>query len=120
MPAAIRTVILTMPQLLSDLVATLAEDRVALNVIVRLESRLEIDARLTALAPDLILVGLHSGEVDDVAVMVRALAPAATVIALSSDGRTAFVHDHRRLRAVLSDVSPSSLVDVILASRTSD
>jgi hypothetical protein len=43
-PAAIRTVILTMPQLLSDLIATLVEDRVPLNVIVRLESRLEIDA----------------------------------------------------------------------------
>jgi DNA-binding NarL/FixJ family response regulator len=112
--AGIRTVIVTMPQMLSDIVARLVEDRATLSVVARFESRFEIEARLPALAPDLILIGLRGGEADEIAATALALVPTARVIALSGDGRNAYVHEMRIRRAMLPDVSPGSLVDVIL------
>jgi DNA-binding NarL/FixJ family response regulator len=114
---AIRMVVVTMPPLLSDLVASLVEDRATLSVIARLDTRLEIESRLPALGPDLILVGLRDGEGDDIAETVRALMPTATVIALSSDARNAYVHDVGIHRTVLSDVAPRALVEVIVGAR---
>jgi len=72
-----------------------------------------------ALAPDLILIGLRVGESDAVAAAALDLVPGATVVAFSCDGRDAYVHDAHAPPAALLDVSPATLVNVIVASRQS-
>jgi DNA-binding NarL/FixJ family response regulator len=105
--------------MLSDIIASLVEDRARLNVVARLRNRSEIEARFRVLAPDLILIGLDVGESDAVAAAALALVPTARVVALSADGRDAYVHEAHVRRAALLDVSPAALVNVILASRQS-
>jgi len=115
----IRTVTVTLPLVLSDIIASLVEDRARLNIVARLRNRSEIAARFPVLAPDLILIGLRVGESDAVAAAALALVPSARVVALSFDGRDAYVHEAHAGRAALLDVSPAALVDVIVASRRS-
>lgn len=115
----IRTVTVTLPRILSDIIARLVEDRARLNIVARLRSRSEIKARFPALTPDLILIGLRVGESDDVATAALDLVPSARVVALSFDGRDAYVHEAHARRAALLDVSPTALVNAITASRQS-
>jgi DNA-binding NarL/FixJ family response regulator len=114
---SIRTVTVTLPRMLSDIIASLVADRARLNVVARLRDRSETEARFPLLAPDLILIGLHPGESDAFAAAALALVPTARVVALSFDGRDAYVHEAHARRAALLDVSPAALVDVIMASR---
>ena len=116
---SIRTVIVTMPRILSDIIASLVEDRATLSVVARLGNRFEIESRLPVLFPDLVLIGLRGGEADAIAATALALAPAARIVAFSFDGRNAYVHEVHTHRAALMDVSPTALVKVILAPRCS-
>jgi DNA-binding NarL/FixJ family response regulator len=116
----IRTVTVTLPLVLSDIIASLVEDRARLNIVARLRNRSEIAARFPVLAPDLILIGLRVGESDAVAAAALVLVPSARVVALSFGGRDAYVHEAHAGRAALPDLSPAALVDVIVASRRSD
>jgi len=115
--AGLRTVIVTMSTILSDIIATLVEGRATLSVIARLENRTDMPLRLPVLEPDLVLIGLRVGEDDEIAAAALELVPAARVIALSIDGRAAYVHETHAPRAALRDVSPAALVDAVLAPR---
>jgi DNA-binding NarL/FixJ family response regulator len=118
--ASIRTVIVTMPRMLSDIIAKLVEDRATLSVIARLRTRFDMQVRLPALAPDLVLIGLRVDEDDEIAAAALELVPDARVVALSIDGRAAYVHEMQVPRAALLEVSPAALVDVVLAPRCSE
>ena len=115
----IRTVTVTLPRMLIDIIAGVAADHAKLDVVACLGDRSEIEARFPALAPDLILIGLRVGESDAVAATALELVPSATVVAFSCDGRDAYVHDAHAPPAALLDVSPATLVNVIVASRQS-
>ena len=112
--SGIRVVTVTMSRLLSDLVMTLIADHVAVTLVARLDRRAGIETRLSALAPDLVLIGLRMGELDDIAAQILGLVPGARVVALSSDGRDAFVHDGRIGRVAFLNARSSALADILL------
>jgi hypothetical protein len=111
----IRAVTVTMSRLLGDLILMLVADRVRVSLVARLGTRLDIERRLSALAPDLIFIGLRNGEVDDIAAEILRLVPEARVVALSSDGRDAFVHDRCIGRTAFLNATTRALVDTLLS-----
>lgn len=114
----IRTVVVTIPPLLGDIIKTSLADHFPLDVVARLDSRTEIEQQLPQFTPDLIIIGLHDGEADTIGGTLLAVVPLAKVIALSSDGRNAYVHEMRAHRSVLTDVSLRALIDAILGATT--
>jgi DNA-binding NarL/FixJ family response regulator len=112
--AAIRAAVVTMSPMIFDIITTLLSARATLNVVAEFDSRAEIQAQLGGVALDLILIGLEAGENDDIARTLLAIIPRARVIAFSSDGRNAYVHEMRPFRRELLDVSPRVLTDAIL------
>jgi DNA-binding NarL/FixJ family response regulator len=110
----IRTVVVTMSPLLSDIIKQLLIHQTVLDVIAEFDTRDALEERLRNTAPNLILIGLRPGEGDGIGLSFLALVPAAKVIAFSSDGRHAYLHEMRAHRAALIEVSPQALIDAIL------
>ena len=108
-----RAIIVTLPTFLRDVIATLAEDRLPLNIIADLDRRADVAAALESLVPDLVVVGLRAGETDDVGRDILARIPSARVIAISDGGRNAYVHEMCACRTVLLDVSADALATAI-------
>lgn len=108
-----RLVTITLPPLLRDIVTALIQDRCPITTVTQFAGR-PIAVRLPPLAPDIVVVGLRSGESDAVARTYLACAPAAKVAAISSDGRNAYVHEAPARRTVLYGVSPQALVNALL------
>jgi hypothetical protein len=61
-----RAIIVTLPKFLRDIITTLVEARLPLNIVADLDRRCDVAAALEVLAPDLVVVGLRAGETDDV------------------------------------------------------
>ena len=82
----LRAVLVTVPPLLTDLIRHVLISRAALAIMAELADPAAAYAQLRALVPDVVIIG-HSGggagQVD--AALVRALLPAARVLALSAD-----------------------------------
>jgi DNA-binding NarL/FixJ family response regulator len=112
--ASIRTVVITMAPIFRDLIAELVTRHTRLNVVAELDGRQGLEERLRPLAPDLILIGLARNEGDEIGLSLVRLLPNTKVIAFSSDGRHAFVHQMQPQRTVLLDVSPQALIEAIL------
>jgi len=110
----IRTVVVTIPPLLGDIIKTSLAAHFTLDVVARLDSRAEIEQQLALFSPDLIIIGLLDGEADTIGRSLLAFVPLAKVIALSNDGRNAYVHEMRARRSVLTDVSLRTLIDAVL------
>jgi hypothetical protein len=85
-----------------------------LDLVAKWDDRHEIEMHLAAIAPDLVVVGLQAGETNAVACAILDLVPSATVIALSDDGRNAYIHAMRPHCEPLGDVSPKVLLDTVL------
>jgi chemotaxis response regulator CheB len=115
--ARIRTVVVTMSRILSDIITALVTDHAALDLVAEFDNRADAESRLSAIAPDLILVGLRDGEPDGIGRTFLALVPSAKVIAFSSDGRNGYLHEMPALRVEITDISPQGLIDAILISR---
>jgi DNA-binding NarL/FixJ family response regulator len=113
--ASIRTVIVTMSPMLSNIITALVTDHATLDVVAEFGTRAEAENQLPAIAPDLILVGLRSGETDLIGRTLLALVPFAKVLAFSTDARDAYLHEMRAHREELTDVSPQGLIDAVLA-----
>jgi DNA-binding NarL/FixJ family response regulator len=111
--AGIRTVIVTMSPLLTDIIEQLLSGRVTLEVIGRFDVRTLLEEKLRVLAPDLILVGLRRGETDEIGRTLLSLVPVAKVIAFTNDARHGYVHEMRAHRAALIDISPQALIKAI-------
>jgi DNA-binding NarL/FixJ family response regulator len=112
--AAIRAAVVTISPMIFDIITTLLSARATLSVVAQFNNRAEIETQLCGASPDLILMGLQAGENDDIARALLAIVPRARVIAFSSDGRNAYVHEMRTYRKELLDVSPRVLTDAIL------
>ena len=112
---SIRLAVVTLPPFIIDIVTTLLTDKAALNIVARLDDRAEVQERLRALHPDLILMGLRNGENDNIARALLACLPSTTIIALSGDGRNAFLHEMRPHRRALRNISPRLLIRTVLA-----
>jgi DNA-binding NarL/FixJ family response regulator len=110
----IQTALITLSPLLSDIITQAVEREIELDVVARVHDRDLLAERLRLIAPELILIGLHVGESDAIAVTALAAAPAAKVIAFSADCRHAYLHEMRAYQATLIDVTPSALAEAIL------
>jgi DNA-binding NarL/FixJ family response regulator len=113
---AIRTVVVTMSPIFRNLVTELMIRHRCLNVVAELDTREGLEERLRSLAPNLILIGLHRNEGDEIGLSLLHNLLNAKVIAFSSDARHAFVQRMQPQCTVLRDVSPQMLIDAILAS----
>jgi DNA-binding NarL/FixJ family response regulator len=114
--AAVRTVMITMAPIFRGLVAELMVGHRTLDVVGELNTRDELEEKLRALAPDLILIGLGRNEADEIGLVLVRLLPNGKVIAFSSDARQAFIYSMQPRRTVLLDVSPQMLIDAIMGS----
>jgi DNA-binding NarL/FixJ family response regulator len=114
--ARIRTVIVTMPRLLGDIITALVTDHAALDVVAEFDNRADAENSLPDIAPDLILVGLRDDETDAIGLTLLALGPSAKVVAFSNDGRNGYLHEMRAQRVELTDISPQTLIDAILGA----
>jgi hypothetical protein len=104
-----RAVLVTIPPLLSEILAEVASKRVQLKVIAQIE-RDALTEQLPVLAPDLVLIGLRSGETDEIGSIVLKLVPGARVLVLSNDVHDAYLHEMRPHRTVLRNFSQAHLV----------
>lgn len=103
-----RVVFVTIPPLLSELIIEAAREQVPLNLIAQFDERDALAAQLPVLAPDIVLIGLRRGEVDDIGASVLKLTPTAKVLVLSNDCRDIYLHEVRR--TVLRNFSLATLL----------
>lgn len=109
----IRTVTVSITPLAGDLISEVVAQLAPIDIVARLDSRDQLTLHLRTLGPDLVLIGLHQGEGDDIALFLRDALRRVKVIALSHDARHAYVHTPHRDRTVLTDMSPKALIEAI-------
>jgi len=109
----IRTVVITLPMMIGDIVKELLIDDVELDIVGRFDSRERIEDMLRAILPDLVLVGLSPGESGISTQSFLAVVPNAKVIAFSSDGRSAYVSQTGGSWTHLRDFGPDAITKVI-------
>jgi chemotaxis response regulator CheB len=109
----IRTVMVTTPAMLRDLIKRLAVGRVELDVVAEFNVRRALARRLTTIRPDLVVIGLRRNETDAVIRTLLARMPATKFIGFSSNGRTTLGYELRLYQTELGDASPDVLIDFI-------
>jgi hypothetical protein len=109
--SGIRTVIVTIPALLRDLIERLAWDRVELDIVAEFKVRRGLARQLAELRPGLVVIGLRANEADAVVRDLLALVPKARFIAFSANGRGANGFELRLYQTDLTDLPPDGLVD---------
>ena len=114
--AGIRTVLVTTPALLGDLIERLAIGRVELNIVGKLNDRRALAQRLQRLRAQLVIIGLHRHETEALIRALLARLPGSKFIALAHDGRSIAGYELRLNRTTLSDLSPEGLIDFIGAA----
>jgi hypothetical protein len=87
--SGIRTVIVTTPAMLRDLIKRLALGRVDLEIVAEFTARHALARRLSKIRPDLLIIGLRGNEDDAVIRNLLAAIPTAKVIAFPASGRAA-------------------------------
>ena len=111
--AVIRTVVITLTMMISDIVKQLLIDDVTLDIVGRFDSRELIEDKLRAISPELVLVGLSPDEPGMMGPYFLTVVPDAKVIAFSSDGHSAYVSQSDASWTHLPDVSPDAITSVI-------
>ncbi len=112
-----RVVILTLNPLLRDIITTLLQNRAPATIVAEFSKRVPV-RRLKLLAPDLVIVGLRSGENDKIGQRYLAEIPTSRVLVISSDGREAFIYRAPDRRIVLHGVA-LDVLDQALANSES-
>jgi DNA-binding NarL/FixJ family response regulator len=103
-----RIVTMTLPPLLRDIFIALAVERDHVDIVAEFNRRADA-AEIGHLAPDCVILGLRRGEADQIARRLAAGLPAAKIIAISHDGRDAYVHEMPDRRLALPDAAPAAL-----------
>jgi hypothetical protein len=111
--AAIRTVLVTTPVLLHDLIERLAIGRVEIDIVAQLDGRRALAERLAPLRPQLIVIGLRENETERLIHGLLMQLPQARVITLSHDGRSMVGYDLQMHRTALSGRSVQDVFDFI-------
>lgn len=110
-----RAVFVTIPPLLSEILAEMASKGVQLKLIAQV-GRDALMKELPVLAPDIVLIGLRIGETDEIGSVVLKLVPGARVLVLSNDAHDAYLHEMRARRTVLRNFSPEHLLAALEGS----
>lgn len=108
-----RAVMVTISPLLADVIRRVVAGHVAIEIVAEIRHRSRLEARLRALRPELVLMGLRRGEDDTIAHAILAALPQARIIAFSSDVRVAYVHETRPHRTELQDFSTEALFAIL-------
>ena len=114
--SGIRTVIVTMPALLRDLIERLASDRVELDIVAEFKARRGLARRLAELQPGLVVIGLRANETDAIVRDLLAVVPKARFIAFSAKGHAANGFELRLYHTDLTDLPLDGLVDFMRGS----
>jgi hypothetical protein len=114
--ASIRVVTMTMPAMLQDLVTELIANHRNVDLVARLDNRDFAPSQLASFDPEFLLIGLADGEDDEIGASLASYLPNTKVVAFSSNGRHAFVHEAHDRHTMLMDMSPRQLIDTILGS----
>jgi hypothetical protein len=113
--AGVRTLVVTLPPLLADLITSVLEPHLSLDVIGVMPTRERLAERLRELRPELVLLGLNDGEKDSCAQPLLKVLPSARILVLRKNGQDAWLYKMRPHRTVLMNVSLSSLIGALLA-----
>ena len=105
----LRTLVVTLSPLLGDLVTSVLQMQMSIDVVEVLASRESVADRLCDLAPDLAIIGLLEGENDSIAVPLLTMLPSARILVLARNAEQAWLHQSDGRRMVLSDLSAQSL-----------
>jgi hypothetical protein len=116
MVSGIRTVMVTTPTMLRDLIERLAQGRVQLDIIAEFDARHDLARRLTSMRPDLVVIGLGRNETDGIIRGLLRMLPATKFIAFSGNGRGAFGFELQVYQTDLGDASPGVLIDFVRGS----
>jgi len=111
--SGIRTVVVTTPAMLRDMIKRLAVGRVDLEIIAEFKARHALARRLGKIRPDLVVIGLRGNENDAVIGNLLAVIPTAKIIAFPASGRAARGFELRLYHTDLGDAPPEGLVDFI-------
>jgi hypothetical protein len=109
----IRTVVITLPRMISDIVEQLVIDDVELDIVGRFDTRERIEDDVRAVSPDLVLIGLMPGESVMTGLSFLTVVPAAKVIGFSSDSHSAYVSQRDASWTHLPDLSADAIASVI-------
>jgi DNA-binding NarL/FixJ family response regulator len=109
MVGTIRTVFIGMSTMLRDIVMQSVSHYATLEIVDELMAYDEAADRLSSVAPELILIGLHPDDRTDIAQELLTLVPTAKVIAFSSDVSRAYLLQMRPYRVAILDISPEKL-----------
>lgn len=112
--ATIRTVLIGMSPMLRDIVKQSVSYYATLEIVDELMACDDAEDRLSSVAPELILIGLHPDDRDDIGQKLLMLVPTAKVIAFSSDISRAYLHQMRPYRVAILDISPEKLGKAIV------
>jgi hypothetical protein len=111
--ASVRTVVVTVSPLLASLVIELLQPTMSLQVVGELAIRDDLFGQLRALAPDLVLLGLHGVETDDLVLPLLTAVPSALFLVVAPNGQHAWLHELRPHRTELKDFSAAALVEAL-------
>ena len=117
MSVGIRTALVALSPLLSDIITQAIKPEIELEVVAEFHSGDLLKEQLRLIAPELILIGLQAGDTDAIAAIALAVAPAAKVIAFSADCRHAYLHEMRPYQMMLIEVTPAALAGAILGQQ---
>jgi hypothetical protein len=112
--ADLSCVFVTLSPLLSAIVAAAVLPCANLRLLQEIHSRDHLGALAGFSRVDLIVVGLGSGESDDIAHSILTHAPEAKVLLISGSGNYAYFFRSKLDRIVLFDFPPASLRELIL------
>lgn len=102
--------------IVSDLITSLLASRAPLALVARFGAREEAAAWLEAYAADLVVADAPADSADEIAASFLVLAPNATVLVLSDEGRIAKISALGIPPATLVDASVEELAEAVLTS----
>jgi chemotaxis response regulator CheB len=114
--AGVRTLIVTVSPLLADLVKSVLQPHLFLDVVEVLTTRDRLMERLHDIAPDLVLLGLLNGEDDACAVPLLAALLSVRILVLAANGAHAWLYEKGPHRTALPQLAASDLIDTLKAS----
>jgi hypothetical protein len=115
----IRTVMVTVPAMLGDLIERLAIERAHLEIVGQLDRRTGIVRRLKTLRPALVVIGFEDGSAETTIRSLLRQLPDTKFIALRPDGRIVG-YELRLHRNKLSERSPAALIEFIRTTQNPD
>ena len=110
-----RILLVELPRLLSGVLREITRQHAGLEIVGETASSTLLDA-ITAMTPNVVVIGTIARERAPPIESLRALHPALRVITLDQDGRGATVHQPKAAARTVTEVSPSTLLEMLRGS----